>query len=81
LHTHTHTHIYIYITYASRKSPASARHLTVLPGGKNVRKSSQCRMDASPPAEQPVSRTWLADAIPMERRCLTVASQMRWPRK
>lgn len=44
-------------TYASRKKPASERHLTVASFGKIPRKSSQCTSVASPPAEQPERRT------------------------
>ena len=75
-------------TYASRKRPASARHLTVVPRpppavvrGKKAWNSSQWSITARPPAEQPVSSTWSAEAIPTERRCRMTTSQMRWPRK
>lgn len=48
----------IYGSYASINIPASAKHLTlVLPGNKELN-SSQCKIDARPPAEHPERSAW-----------------------
>jgi hypothetical protein len=49
-------YIYFEESYALRKNPASARHLTETSCGNLALKSSQCRNVARPPAEQPVRR-------------------------
>jgi hypothetical protein len=51
-------YIYFQESYTSRKNPASARHLTETSWGNLALKSSQCRIVARPPAEQPVRRAW-----------------------
>jgi len=43
----------IYKTYASRKKPASLKHFTLEDSGNKLLNSSQCIMDARPPAEHP----------------------------
>lgn len=45
-----------YKTYASRKNPASLKHFTLVDVGNKVRNSSQCIIDARPPAEHPDKR-------------------------
>lgn len=42
--------------YASRNNPASLRHFTLVVPGNEFRKSSQCKIDARPPAEHPERR-------------------------
>lgn len=43
-------------TYASRNKPASLKHFTLVVLGKKSLNSSQCKMDAKPPAEHPERR-------------------------
>ena len=43
-------------TYASRNIPASLKHFTFVERRNRSLKSSQCRVEANPPAEQPESR-------------------------
>jgi hypothetical protein len=42
--------------YTSRNKPASLRHFTLVVLGNKSLNSSQCRIEARPPAEQPERR-------------------------
>lgn len=44
--------------YASRKKPASLRHLTRVVCGNKSLNSSQCSIEARPPAEHPDRRAY-----------------------
>lgn len=44
------------VAYASRNTPASLKHLTIVDGGNKSLNSSQCNIDARPPAEHPERR-------------------------
>lgn len=47
--------------YTSRNNPASLKHFTLVVLGNNSLNSSQCSIDAKPPAEHPERRAWNMD--------------------
>lgn len=49
------------VFYTSRNNPASLKHFTLVVLGNNSLNSSQCSIDAKPPAEHPERRAWNMD--------------------